>query len=73
MIYIKNKSGPEGSRGRDIHHANATKALSHTFVAVKHFIPKNLEGGSESTKYTNIQSKYVGNLAKIKLLEAYII
>ena len=31
---------------------------------------KNL--GSYSTKYTNIQSECVGNLAKIKLLEARI-
>ena len=44
----------------------------HTFGAAKHFVRNNLEGGSESTKYTNIKYKYIGKLAKIKLLEAPI-
>ena len=35
-------------------------------------IPKNSERESKSTKYTDIQSDYVGNLAKIKLLKACI-
>ena len=48
------------------------KALSQNFGAAKRFVPKNLEGGYKSTKYTDIQSKYVGILAKIKLLEARI-
>ena len=72
MVCVKNKCGPEGSRECNIHHANAKKALSQTFGAAKHFVPKKLDGESKSTKYTNIQSDYVGNLAKIKLLEAHI-
>ena len=35
--------------------------------------PGTRGGGSESTKYTNMQSEYGGNLTKIKLLEARII
>ena len=69
---VKNKRVPEGSRERYIHHANVTKALPNTFGAVKHFVPKNLERGSESTKYTYIKSEYVVKLAKVKLLEARV-
>ena len=69
---VKNKRVPKSSREREIHHVNTTKALSQTFGAAKHFIPKNSEGDSKSTKYTRIKSEYVGNLAKIKLLEAGI-
>ena len=72
VVCVKNKRVPEVSRERDIHHANATKVLSHTFGAAKHFVPKNSEEESESTKYTNIKSEYVGKLAKIELLEASI-
>ena len=69
---VKNKRAPKISREREIHHVNTTKALSQTFGAAKHFIPKNSEGDSKSTKYTRIKSEYVGNLAKIKLLGARI-
>ena len=72
MVCVKNKRGPEGSRESEIHHANATKALSHTFGDAKKFYPKNLEGGSDSTNYTNIQTDYVGKSSKIKLLEARV-
>ena len=54
------------------HHANTMKALLKNFGAENIFVPKNLDGGYDSTKYTNIKSEYVGNLAKIKLLEACI-
>ena len=69
---VKNKLGPEGSRERNICPTNAMKVISQTFGAAKHFIPKNSEGYTKSTKYTNIQSEYVEKLAKIKLLEARI-
>ena len=69
---VKSKCGPEGSREHNISHANATKVLSHNFGDTKHLVPKDSEGGSNSTKYTNIQSEYVGSLDKIKLLEACI-
>ena len=69
VVCAKNKRWPKGSRERKIHHANATKTLSQTFGAAKHFISKNLEGESESTNYNDIKSEYVGNLAKIKLLD----
>ena len=72
VVCVKNKCVPEGSRYHDIHHANATEELSQTFGAANRFLPKNLEGESESTNYTDIKSEYVGNLAKIKLLEACI-
>ena len=70
MVCIKIKRVPEGLRERSINYGNKTKALLQTFGAAKHFIYK--KGGSESTKYTNIQSEYVGNLDKIKFLEACI-
>ena len=66
MVCVKNKRGPKGSRERNIHRVNATKAILQTSGAVKHFFPTNLEGGSESTKNTNIQSEYIGDLDKIK-------
>ena len=69
VVCVKNKRVPGGSRECEIHHTNTTKALSQNFGAANHFFLKNLEGGSKSTKYTNIQSECVGNLAKIKLLE----
>ena len=72
VVCDKSKRGPEGSRERDIHHKNATYALSQVFGAAAHFIPKNSEGESESTKYSDIQSEYVGNLTKVKLLEARV-
>ena len=61
VVCVKNRCGPEGSREHKIHHDNATKVLLQTFGAEKHFVLKHLEGGSKSTKYINIQSKYVGN------------
>ena len=72
MLYVKNKRGTEGSRERNIHHANAKKVLLQIFGAAKHFVPNNWEGESESTTYTDIQSEYIGNWSKIKLLEASI-
>ena len=72
MVCAKSKRVPEGFRERNIHHDNAIKALLQTFGAAKHFFPKNLERESDSTKYTDIQSEYVGKLAKIKLLDTRI-
>ena len=72
MACVKKKRVPEGSRERNIHHANAMKALSQNFGSANNFYPKNLEGDPESTKYTDMQSEYVVNLAKIKVLEARI-
>jgi hypothetical protein len=71
-VCLKSKRGPERSRERDVHHKNVTYALSSLFGAAKHFIPKNSEGESEPTKYSDIQSEYVGNLANVKLLEARV-
>ena len=72
VVCVKNKRDPKGSRERSIHHDNKTKALSKTSGTPNYFVPNNLEGGSESTKYTDMQSEYIVNLAKIKLLEARI-
>ena len=55
MVCVKSKRDPGGSREGSIHHTNATKALSHNFGAAKHFVPKNSERESKSTKCTNIQ------------------
>ena len=72
VVCVNNKRDPKGSRERNIHHAKALKDILQTFGAEEHFLHKNLEGESESTNFTNIQSEYVGNLSKIKLLEACI-
>jgi hypothetical protein len=52
----------------------ATAALPNFFGAAKHFRTKNADG-ELSYKYKDIQSKYVGNLDKLKLfrkcLEAF--
>ena len=39
-----------------------------TFASAKHFHAKNADGEA-SNKYANLQSKYAGNLAKIKTLK----
>ena len=72
VVCVKSERGPEGLRELDIHHSNSTKVLSQDLGDVKHFVTKNLEGGSNSTKYTDIQYEYVGNLTKINFLEACI-
>jgi hypothetical protein len=54
-----------GSSDYTHHQEAATKTLPHVFASAKHFHAKNAEGES-SNKYTNLQSKYAGNLAKIK-------
>ena len=72
VVCVKRKRAPKGSKERDIHHGNATQAPPQTFGAAKHFVPNNSEKESKSTKYTDIQSEYVGNLDIIKLLEARI-
>ena len=72
VVCVISKRGPEGSRERDIHQVNATDLLLHTFGDAKHFFPNKSEGESESTKHTDIQSEYVGNFYKNKLLEARI-
>ncbi len=46
----------------------ATKAIPYPFASAKHFHAKNAEGEA-SNKYANLQSKYAGNLAKIKTLK----
>ena len=43
-------------------------ALHYPFALAKHFHAKNAEGEA-SNKYANLQSKYAGNLAKIKTLK----
>ncbi len=49
------------------HQEDAAKALPHIYASAKHSHAMNAKGES-SNKYANLQSKYVGNLAKIKTL-----
>jgi hypothetical protein len=49
-----------------LHHLAATAAIPELFGAAKHFCTKNADG-KLSYKYKDIQSKYVGNLDKLKL------
>ena len=70
---MKIKLGGENSHERDIHHKNSTSTLSQNFGSAKHFVPRNLKGESKSNRYTDIQSKYVGNINKMKLFESRVI
>jgi hypothetical protein len=67
VICPKSARGVLGSCDYTHHQAAATKALPHVFASAKHFHAKNA-GGESSNKYANLQSKYAGNLAKIKNL-----
>ena len=60
----------KGARYSPLQHNEGAIADLWCFKALH---PQELGGDSESTKYTNIQSDYVENLAKIKILEARII
>jgi hypothetical protein len=59
-------SEDQGLRNYSWHHSAATAAILELFGAAKHFHTKNA-GGGLSYKYKDIQSKYVGNLDKLKL------
>ncbi len=71
VICPKSAHGVLGSHDYTHHQEAATKALPHVFASVKHFHAKNAEGES-SNKYANLQSKYVGNLAKIKNFKCHM-
>ena len=65
-FHPKGKCGDQGSRNYSWHHLAATAAIPELFGAAKHFCTKNADG-KLSYKYKDIQSKYVGNLDKLKL------
>ncbi len=67
FVCPKGKRGDQGSGNYSWHHlAAATAAIPELFGAAKHFHIKNADG-ELSYKYKDIQSKYVGNLDKLKL------
>ncbi len=68
VICPKHARGAHGSRDYARHQEAATKAIPHPFSLAKHFHATNAIGGA-SNKYANLQSKYAGNLAKIKTLK----
>ncbi len=71
VIFPKSACGVLGSHDCKRHQEAAAKALLHVFASAKHFHAKNAEGES-SNKYANLQSKYVGNLAKMKNFKHHI-
>jgi hypothetical protein len=71
VICPKSAQGVLGSRDYTRHQEAATKALPLNFASAKHFHAKNAEGES-SNKYANLQSKYAGNLAKIKSFKRHM-
>ncbi len=71
VIFTKSAQGVLGSRDYTRHQVAATKTLTHIFASAKHFHAKNAEGES-SNKYANLQSKYDGNLAKIKSFKQHM-
>ncbi len=66
VVYPKGKHGDQGPRDYSQNHLAATATIPKIFGAVKHFCTKNADG-KLSYKYKDIQSKYVGNLDKLKL------
>ena len=68
VICPKHARGAHGSRDYARHQEAASKALPFPFALAKHFHAKNAEGEA-SNKYANLQSKYAGNLAKMKTLK----
>ena len=68
VICPKHAREAHGSRDYACHQEAATKAIPYPFALAKHFHAKNAEGEA-SNKYANLQSKYAGNLAKIKTLK----
>ena len=70
---MKSKSGGESSHDQYVHHKKNTATLLQTFGATKHFVPRNLEGKSNSNRYTDIQSESVGKITKMKLLESRVL
>ena len=71
VICPKDARGAPGSRDYTRHQESATKALPHIFVSAKHFHAKNSDGEAYN-KYTNLQSEYAGNLAKIKSFKRHM-
>jgi len=65
VICPKHARGAHGSRDYAHHQEAANKAIPYPFASAKHFHARNAEGEA-SNKYANLQSKYAGNLAKIK-------
>ncbi len=62
----------QGSRNYCCNHAVATAALLELFGMAKHFHTKNSDG-ELAYKYKDIQSKYVGNLDKLKLFRKHLV
>jgi hypothetical protein len=60
------KHGDQGLLNYSWYHLAATAAIPELFGVAKHFCTKNADG-KLSYKYKDIQSKYVGNLDKLKL------
>ena len=70
VICLKKDRGVPGSRQRSSHHRSATAPLAQKFGAAGHWVVRNRDGElPDSQNYANLQSAYVGNLAKVGLLE----
>jgi hypothetical protein len=72
VVCPKEKCGAQGSCDYCRNHAVATAALPELFGAAKHFRTKNSDG-KLAYKYKDIQSKYVGNLDKLKLFRKLLV
>ena len=68
VICPKHARGAHVSRDYARHQEAATKAIPYPFASAKHFHAKNADDEA-SNKYANLQSKYAGNLVKIKTLK----
>ena len=71
VVCPKHARGAHVSQDVACHQEAATKALPYPYASAKHIHAKNSEGEA-SNKYANLQSKYAGNLAKIKTIKEHM-
>ncbi len=71
IICPKNAHGVIGSCDYTSQQEAATSILLYIYASAKHSHAMNAEGQS-SNKYANLQSKYVGNLVKIKNFKCHM-
>jgi hypothetical protein len=71
VVCPKGKRGEQGLHNYSWHHLAATAEIPELFGAAKHFCTKNADD-KLSYIYKGIQSKYVGNLDKLKLFRKCI-
>lgn len=70
IVVAKTDRGSRGSRERDLHYKLTTEPLEKIFGVASYHVTTSKEGESTpgTSHYTDIQSRFVGNVDKLKLL-----